>query len=211
MNYSGSEISTTRTDDEALVEAGVQLLPVIAKALFSAISSLGNAFGLTPAQVKVLLQLGTRRQMTVGEIATALDCSMPAASELVDRLVDAGHLHRASDPADRRRVLIAATPDSQRIGAHLRELREAQVRHALDQFAPEERPIFIKSLEALIAGLTHAQGDSLLDRCLGAPAGSVDGSSTSADSTADSAPAPQLSASQVTRRPLRSPTLRGSD
>ena len=76
-------------------------LPVIAKALFSAISSLGNA-GLTPAQVKVLLQPGTRRQMTVGEIATALDCSMPAASELVDRLVDAGHLHRASDPADRR-------------------------------------------------------------------------------------------------------------
>ncbi len=136
----------------------MQLLPVIAKALFSAISGLGNAFGLTPAQVKVLLQLGTRRQMTVGEIATALDCSMPAASELVDRLVDAGHLLRASDPADRRRVLIAATPASQQISAHLRELREAQVRYALDQLEPEERPTFIKSLEALVAGLTHAQG-----------------------------------------------------
>ena len=133
----------------------MQLLPVIAKALFSAISDLGNAFGLTPAQVKVLLQLGTRQQMTVGEIATALACSMPAASELVDRLVDAGHLLRASDPADRRRVLIAATPASRQISAHLRELREAQVRYALDQLEPEERPIFIKSLEALVAGLTH--------------------------------------------------------
>ena len=211
MNYSGSEISTTRTDGEVLVEAGVQLLPVIAKALFSAISSLGNAFGLTPAQVKVLLQLGTRRQMTVGEIATALDCSRPAASELVDRLVDAGHLYRASDPADRRRVLIAATSDSQRISAHLCELREAQVRHALDQLEPEERPIFIKSLEALIAGLTHAQGDSILDRCPDAPAGSVDASSASPVSTADPAPGPQLSASQLTKKPLRSPSLRGSD
>src|SRR5215210_8124794 len=146
MNYSDTELSTTRTDLEALVEAGVQLLPVIAKALFSAISGLGNAHGLTSAQVKVLLQLGTRQQMTVGEIATALDCSMPAASELVDRLVDAGHLVRATDPADRRRVLIAATPASQRISAHLYGLRRAQVRYALDQLAPEERSTFVKSL-----------------------------------------------------------------
>src|SRR5215217_5541253 len=157
MNYSESEISNNRTDEESLVQAGMQLLPVIAKALFSAISDLGNDFGLTPAQVKVLLQLGTRRQMTVGEIASALSCSMPAASELVDRLVDAGHLVRSSDPADRRRVLVAATPASQQISADLCELREAQVRYALDQLEPEERPVFIKSLHALVAGLTHAQ------------------------------------------------------
>ena len=155
MNYSEPELSNDRTDGEPLVQAGIQLLPVIAKALFSAISDLGNDFGLTPAQVKVLLQLGTRQQMTVGEIATALSCSMPAASELVDRLVDAGHLLRASDPADRRRVLIAPTPASRQISARLRELREAQVRYALDQLEPEERPTFIKSLEALVAGLSH--------------------------------------------------------
>jgi DNA-binding MarR family transcriptional regulator len=161
MNYSDSELSSTRTEDEPLVQAGMQLLPVIARALFSAISDLGNDFGLTPAQVKVLLQLGTHQQMTVGEIAAALSCSMPAASELVDRLVDAGHLLRASDPADRRRVLIAPTLASQRISAHLRELREAQVRHALHQLEPEERPIFIKSLEALVTGLTHTQQASV--------------------------------------------------
>jgi DNA-binding MarR family transcriptional regulator len=157
MNYSEAEISNNRTDEESLVQAGMQLLPVIAKALFSAISDLGNDFGLTPAQVKVLLQLGTHRQMTVGEIAAALSCSMPAASELVDRLVDAGHLLRASDPADRRRVLVAPTPASQRISAQLHELREAQVRCALDQLEPDERPTFIKSLEALVTGLTHTQ------------------------------------------------------
>jgi MarR family transcriptional regulator, organic hydroperoxide resistance regulator len=161
MNYSVPKLSSSRTDNEALVGAGTQLLPVISRALFSAISDLGNAFGLTPAQVKVLLQLGTRQQMTVGEIAAALSCSMPAASELVDRLVDAGHLVRSSDPADRRRVLIAATPASQEISAALCELREAQVRYALDQLEPEERPIFIKSLHALVAGLTHAQEASV--------------------------------------------------
>ena len=161
MNYSEPELSSNRTDDEPLVEAGVQLLPVIAKALFSAISDLGSDVGLTPAQVKVLLHLDTRRQMTVGEIASALSCSMPAASELVDRLVDAGHLLRASDPADRRRVLIAPTPAARQISVYLRELREAQVRYALDQLEPEERPIFIKSLEALVTGLTHTQQASV--------------------------------------------------
>jgi len=210
MNYSDAELSTTRTDEDALVEAGVQLLPVIARALFSAISGLGHAFGLTPAQVKVLLQLGTRQQMTVGEIAAALACSMPAASELVDRLVDAGHLLRTSDPADRRRVLVAATPDSRRIGARLHELREAQIRYALDQLEPEARPIFIESLEALIAGLTHAQETPLRDGCPDAPAESVDRGSAHPVSSAEPV-APRVSAGRTTNHPLGSSSLRGSD
>jgi DNA-binding MarR family transcriptional regulator len=211
MNYSGAEISTSRTDEEALIEAGVQLLPVIAKALFSSISALGTAFGLTPAQVKVLLQLGTRRQMTVGEIAAALDCSMPAASELVDRLVDAGHLLRASDPADRRRVLIAATPASQQISAILRELREAQVRYALDQLEPEERPIFVKSLQALVAGLADTQGASSLPGCPGAPAGSVNQSTADPVSSADSGCGPPVRERRTTKEPTRSRSLQGSN
>jgi len=211
MNYSDAELSTNRTDDEALVEAGVQVLPAISKALFSAISVLGNAYGLTPAQVKVLLQLGTRQQMTVGEIASALNCSMPAASELVDRLVDAGHLVRASDPADRRRVLIAATPASRRISAHLCELRQAQVRYALDQLEPEERPIFVKSLHALVAGLAHAQETTLLDGAAGAPSGSVDQRSANPVSPADPGPAPHVSASRATGNPFRLASLRRND
>jgi DNA-binding MarR family transcriptional regulator len=211
MNYSDAELSTSQRDEEALIEAGVHMLPVIAKALFSSISGLGTAHGLTPAQVKVLLQLGRRRQMTVGEIAAALDCSMPAASELVDRLVDAGHLLRATDPADRRRVLVAATPASQRISAHLCELRQAQVRYALDQLAPEERPIFVKSLEALIAGLAHAGDASLRDECPGAPAASVDPSLANSVSAADPALAPQVHEDRLTKDPIRSASLRGSN
>src|SRR4051812_31404126 len=210
MNYSDAEL-LVRPGEGILVETGVQLLPVIAKALYLAISGLGDAHGLTPAQVKVLLQLGTRRQMTVGEIATALDCSMPAASELVDRLVDAGHLVRASDPADRRRVLIAATPASQQISAHLCELREAQVRYALDQLEPEERPTFIKSLQALIAGLAHAKGTSSLADGPGAPVASVDHSPANAVSLADPTTAPQVREGRVTKEPIRSASLRGSN
>ena len=96
--------------------------------------------------------------MTVGDIAAGLACSMPAASELVDRLVDAGHLVRATDPRDRRRVLIDATPASAHIAAELHELRHVQMRDALARLAPEERPLFVKSLRALVAALTDGMG-----------------------------------------------------
>ena len=155
MNSSDSELYGNRSEEEALIEAGVALLSVLGKSLYAAISHLGQSFGLTPAQVKVLLQLGRSGQMSVGEIATALAISMPAASELVDRLVDAGHLIRTADPLDRRRVLIAATPESLLIGQKLCDLRRDQMRHALSQLAPHERPTFIRALEALVAGLTN--------------------------------------------------------
>jgi DNA-binding MarR family transcriptional regulator len=154
MIHSSPELFAIRSDNETLAEAAVELLPAIGRALFAALSDIGTAHGLTPAQVKVLLQLGARGQMTVGEIAAGLACSMPAASELVDRLVDAGHLVRTTDPTDRRRVLIDATPASAHIAAELHELRHVQMRDALARLAPEERPLFVKSLEALLAALT---------------------------------------------------------
>jgi DNA-binding MarR family transcriptional regulator len=156
MNYSDYEHYDASPDDEPLIEAGLELLPHLSRALYAAISDLGQAHGLTSAQVKVLLHLGRHGQMTVGEVAAALGTSMPAASALVDRLVEAGHLVRKSDPADRRRVLIVATPEAEAIGAELCQLRRAQLQYALAQIAPDERPTFIRALEALVAGLTHA-------------------------------------------------------
>jgi DNA-binding MarR family transcriptional regulator len=154
MNHSASELFTIRTEDDALVEAAVELLPGIGKALYRALSDIGTAHGLTPAQVKVLLHLGAHGQMTMSEIAAGLASSLPAASELVDRLVEAGHLVRAADPSDRRRVLIDASPAAAHVAAELRELRRAQMHLALARLSPEERPVFVKSLQALVAALT---------------------------------------------------------
>src|SRR4051812_49097049 len=154
MKYSDAETYGNRTDEE-LLDAAMPLLQAVGAALHAAILQISQTYHLTPAQVKVLLQLGSRGQMTMGEVATGLCASMPAVSELVDRLVDAGHLVRATDPGDRRRVLIEATPEAQRVGAHFCELRRAQLRYALAQFAPEERSVFVRSLEALLAGLTY--------------------------------------------------------
>lgn len=118
-----------------------------------AITTLSQELDVTPAQVKVLLQLSRNEQMSVGEIADALFVSMPAASEIVDRLVDSGHLVRASDPTDRRRVIVSTTTESQHAIDRLVELRRTQIRKALLRLSPEERPVAIRTLDALIAEL----------------------------------------------------------
>jgi hypothetical protein len=122
---------------------------------------------------------------------------MPAASELVDRLVDAGHLVRASDPADRRKVLIAATPTAERIGAELCQLRRAQLRSALDRLEPAERPLFIRSVQALIAGLHHGMAD--MSPCPSDPAVVHDAATANSDIPPHPDLLPERSARGLTR------------
>ena len=153
MNYSVDELSRERSSLDSQIEQCAGLLPVLARAMNCAIITLSQELEVTPGQVKVLLQLSRKEQMSVGEIADALFVSMPAASEIVDRLVDTGHVVRAPDPADRRRVIVSATTESQQAIDRLVELRRTQVRKALLRLSPEERPLAARTLEALIAEL----------------------------------------------------------
>ncbi len=62
-------------------------------------------------------------------------------------------VERSVNPADRRQVLVALTPQAEAFRRRLHALRRAQLRTALDRLAPEERPVFLRSLEALVAAL----------------------------------------------------------
>ena len=153
MNNSVGELSIDRSNLDAQVELCAGLLPVLARAMNCAIIELSQALEVTPAQVKVLLQLSRKEQMSVGDLADAIFVSMPAASEILDRLVDTGHVVRATDPADRRRVIVSTTTESQQAIDRLVELRRTQIRKALLRLSPEERPVAVRTLEVLIAEL----------------------------------------------------------
>ena len=66
--------------------------------------------------------------MTVGELARELLVAHHSASELADRLAEKGLLVRLADERDRRRTLLALTPEAEAIlggmaRTHLEELR----------------------------------------------------------------------------------------
>lgn len=89
---------------------------------------------LTMAQVKLLfvLQHANREDdeiLTVGLVAQRLSIGLPAASHLVDKLVQQRLVSRVEDQSDRRRALLRLTPSGSELANRLREgTRERYIR-----------------------------------------------------------------------------------
>ena len=89
-----------------------------------------RGMGLTAQQHQAILTIkgfGAGRPVTVGDLADHLLIRHHSAVELVDRLVQAELVSRAPDEGDRRRVVIALTPQAERVlqalsATHLEEL-----------------------------------------------------------------------------------------
>ena len=89
----------------------------------------------------------------MSELANGLAVSLPSASELVDRWSTAGWWKRPTDPADRRRVLIALTDSAIAYGRRIHDFRRAQARAALEAMPEEDQACFLRSIRALAAAL----------------------------------------------------------
>lgn len=76
---------------------------------------------LTMAQARALALLDHTPPLTVGEVAGLIGTGRPAASMLVDRLVQGGLAQRSHDPSDRRRALVTLTNRGRSLLERLRE------------------------------------------------------------------------------------------
>lgn len=61
-------------------------------------------------QFSILMQLHYKGTTGLSEISERFDISAAAASQLVEKLVQSGHLERAEDPNDRRAKNLRLTP-----------------------------------------------------------------------------------------------------
>lgn len=65
-------------------------------------SQFAKSTGLSMPQFSILMQLHYKGTTGLSEISERFDISAAAASQLVEKLVQSGHLERAEDPNDRR-------------------------------------------------------------------------------------------------------------
>jgi DNA-binding MarR family transcriptional regulator len=72
-------------------------------------------------------------------IATLMDHSMPAATGLVQRLEKLGYVKRTTDKADRRKVLVHATPKGGRLVEGIRQEMAANLGKVMDRLEPSEQ------------------------------------------------------------------------
>jgi len=66
----------------------------------------------TFAQIKTMITMATVGPAPLTAIAEALDISKGAASEMIDRLYEAGFVTREVDPDDRRKILVDLTDEA---------------------------------------------------------------------------------------------------
>ena len=120
-----------------LRKADYELLAAFRRELrrfFAFSERVAQATGLPAQQYQALLAIKGhpgRDRVTVGELARELFVAHHSASELADRLAEKGLLVRLADERDRRRTLLALTPEAEGVlggmaRTHLEELRRIQ-------------------------------------------------------------------------------------
>ncbi len=111
-----------------------------------------HASGLTMPQIVVLFAL-RRTEASISELAQRLRMSLPATSQLVDRLVEAGLIDRTEDPADRRVRRISILPAGLRFLERFGELRAREIEDALRSLGADTRALLAAALTRVVAEL----------------------------------------------------------
>ena len=97
----------TTTPDQVAV-AILETLPPVMRAIREQMRS-GRAAGMSVAQFRLLLYVRRNPATSLSPLADHLGTSLPAASQLVERLVQAGLIAREQHPRERRRVQLRLT------------------------------------------------------------------------------------------------------
>jgi DNA-binding MarR family transcriptional regulator len=101
--------------------------------------SLMSEAGLTLPQVLFLTRLRQAGGSTPSGLAERLNMSLPATSQMVDRLFKLGFLTRREDEADRRRKRLAVTRSAEKLLDKLVRARAAEYARGTARLSPALR------------------------------------------------------------------------
>jgi len=105
---------------------------------------------LTRPQAQVLHYIEKHPGCYMGEVAKALEVSVSAITQVVDRLERRKYVARGTDPSDRRTYTLDLTSDGQAQVSVLRGLQIESLDDVLKRMTARDRKHLMKGLEALI-------------------------------------------------------------
>jgi DNA-binding MarR family transcriptional regulator len=96
----------------------------------------------------------------MGEVAKAFGVTLPAITQIVDRLEQKKFLARGTDPADRRVYTLELTNEGKALVGELETLQIGDLERVLNRMSPRDRRRVIKGLEALVQAAAQAQPET---------------------------------------------------
>jgi DNA-binding MarR family transcriptional regulator len=121
-----------------LTEAIRQLIDVITTRSMRERSHFVKASGLSMPQFGILMHLYYSNNCGISNLGEHMDISAPAASQLVDRLVQHGLVERTEDPHDRRAKQLALTPKGRELIETSLTARTSWVDELVKSLKPED-------------------------------------------------------------------------
>jgi DNA-binding MarR family transcriptional regulator len=109
----------------------------------------GQAAGLTPTGISVLLNVDRKGSMRLSELAGSEGINPTMLSRVVAELVDGGLLERSSDPGDRRAAWVKATRAGRLVAQRMRRERTNALNEAMSALSDDERRLIEGALGAL--------------------------------------------------------------
>ena len=135
-----------------LTEAIRQLIDVITTRSMRERAHFVKASGLSMPQFGILMHLYYSNNCGISHLGEHMDISAPAASQLVDRLVQHGLVERTEDPNDRRAKQLALTPK----GRELIETGLTARTRWVDELVRSLKPEDYDQVAATLSKLTEA-------------------------------------------------------
>jgi DNA-binding MarR family transcriptional regulator len=105
---------------------------------------------LSLSQLKAIVLLEHHGALTISELARRLEMGNPAASILVQQLVQQGLVERSEDARDRRRTFVRPTANGAGLIATRREHIQTNLRRWLSQLGDDELASLQRGLGALV-------------------------------------------------------------
>jgi DNA-binding MarR family transcriptional regulator len=151
-----------RPEPAGIAEPLVEALSAFRRSVRRAAGRPWPAADLSAAQVELVRLVRRDPGIPVSAAAQRLSLAGNTVSTLVGRLVDAGLLQRAVDPADRRVVRLSVTAPARRRIEGWRDRRIERVSDALARLEPADRAALetaIPALDRLAGALQELEGE----------------------------------------------------
>jgi len=145
-----SEASSPQAD---AIQAAIALRRAIERRMADSQVTEWISLELTMGQVKAMMALAREaaQGLNVSALAEALRVGKPAASILVDQLVQQGYAERTEDHDDRRRTLVALTPRARDLVERLRQGSYESFTRWLAALRADDLAALTRGLRALLA------------------------------------------------------------